>query len=85
MSPTWIKMMSPSLLNLTDFFSNMVVDAVQCLDPNELDGSLIGIKKILVEGCKTLCSFEESHLKKLSRTPVWSNSLSRSKVPLFYA
>ena len=28
------------------FFSNMVVDAVQCLDPNELDESLIGIKKI---------------------------------------
>ena len=27
--------------------------AVQCLDPNELDGSLIGIKQILVEGCKT--------------------------------
>ena len=59
--------------------------AVQCLDPNELDGSLIGIKQILVEGCKTLCSFEESHLKKLSRTPVRSNSLSRSRAPLFYA
>ena len=78
-------MTSPSLLNLADFFSNMVVDAVQCLDPNELDGSLIGIKQILVEGYKTLCSFEESHLKKRSRTPVRSNSLSRSRAPLFYA
>ncbi|KAJ6623173.1 chaperonin Cpn60/TCP-1 family [Mycena sp. CBHHK59/15] len=28
------------------FFSNMVVDAVQCLDQNELDESLIGVKKI---------------------------------------
>ena len=28
------------------FFSNMVVDAVQCLDENDLDESLIGIKKI---------------------------------------
>jgi T-complex protein 1 subunit eta len=28
------------------FFSNMVVDAVQSLDPNELDESLIGVKKI---------------------------------------
>lgn len=28
------------------FFSNMVVDAVMCLDQNELDESLIGIKKI---------------------------------------
>ncbi|KAG6328467.1 hypothetical protein ID866_10622 [Astraeus odoratus] len=28
------------------FFSNMVVDAVQCLDPEDLDESLIGIKKI---------------------------------------
>ena len=45
-------MTSPSLLNLADFFSNMVVDAVQCLDPNELDGSLIGIKKILVEDAR---------------------------------
>ncbi|KAI6031366.1 chaperonin Cpn60/TCP-1 family [Pisolithus microcarpus] len=28
------------------FFSEMVVDAVQCLDPEDLDESLIGIKKI---------------------------------------
>ncbi|KAJ7922925.1 TCP-1/cpn60 chaperonin family-domain-containing protein, partial [Mycena leptocephala] len=28
------------------FFSNMVVDAVQCLDQTELDESLIGVKKI---------------------------------------
>lgn len=28
------------------FFSNMAVDAVQCLDPEDLDESLIGIKKI---------------------------------------
>ncbi|KAI0347969.1 hypothetical protein BDW22DRAFT_1320315 [Trametopsis cervina] len=28
------------------FFSNMVVDAVQCLDQDELDESLIGVKKI---------------------------------------
>ncbi|KAG1793893.1 chaperonin Cpn60/TCP-1 family [Suillus plorans] len=28
------------------FFSNMVVDAVQSLDPNDLDESLIGVKKI---------------------------------------
>ncbi|KAF7337692.1 T-complex protein eta subunit [Mycena sanguinolenta] len=28
------------------FFSNMVVDAVQCLDQNDLDESLIGVKKI---------------------------------------
>ena len=28
------------------FFSNMVVDAVECLDQNDLDESLIGIKKI---------------------------------------
>lgn len=28
------------------FFSNMVVDAVQSLDPDELDESLIGVKKI---------------------------------------
>ncbi|KAG8219424.1 chaperonin Cpn60/TCP-1 family [Butyriboletus roseoflavus] len=28
------------------FFSNMVVDAVQCLDPDDLDESLIGVKKI---------------------------------------
>ena len=28
------------------FFSNMVVDAVQCLDQDDLDESLIGVKKI---------------------------------------
>ncbi|TFL06194.1 chaperonin Cpn60/TCP-1 family [Pterulicium gracile] len=28
------------------FFSNMVVDAVQCLDQEELDESLIGVKKV---------------------------------------
>ncbi|KAJ7216790.1 chaperonin Cpn60/TCP-1 family [Mycena haematopus] len=28
------------------FFSNMIVDAVQCLDQNDLDESLIGVKKI---------------------------------------
>ncbi|KAG1842719.1 chaperonin Cpn60/TCP-1 family, partial [Suillus tomentosus] len=28
------------------FFSNMVVDAVQSIDPNDLDESLIGVKKI---------------------------------------
>ncbi len=28
------------------FFSNMVVDAVQCLDQDELDESLVGVKKI---------------------------------------
>lgn len=28
------------------FFSNMVVDAVQCLDPDDMDESLIGVKKV---------------------------------------
>ncbi|EPQ60319.1 hypothetical protein GLOTRDRAFT_108897 [Gloeophyllum trabeum ATCC 11539] len=28
------------------FFSKMVVDAVQCLDPDDLDESLIGVKKV---------------------------------------
>lgn len=39
-------MSSKLIHSQTPFFSNMVVDAVQSLDQNDLDESLIGIKKV---------------------------------------
>ena len=38
--------MSSKLIPEKPFLSNMVVDAVQCLDQDDLDESLIGVKKI---------------------------------------
>ncbi len=42
----------------SDFFAEMVVEAVQCLDPEELDETMIGVKKIAGG------SLEESRLVK---------------------
>ncbi|VEU21625.1 DEKNAAC102610 [Brettanomyces naardenensis] len=51
--------MSSKLIQVnSDFFADMVVDAVQCLDPNDLDETLIGIKKV------SGGSMEESRLVK---------------------
>lgn len=42
------------------FFSNMVVDAVSTLDQDDLDESLIGVKKIPGGGMQVGISFSRS-------------------------
>jgi T-complex protein 1 subunit eta len=42
----FIKMSSKLIHSQKPFFSNMVVDAVMCLDQEDLNEGLIGVKKV---------------------------------------
>lgn len=61
------------------FFANMVVDAVMSLDQDDLDESLIGVKRISGGGMQVRPqSHAEPRAHRVSRTPNWSKaSLSR--------
>ncbi|KAF6766759.1 t-complex protein 1 [Ephemerocybe angulata] len=49
------------------FFSKMVVDAIECLDPEDLDESLIGVKKVAGGGLQDSLLVQGVAFKKRSR------------------